>query len=113
MTPDELYEKGYNDAMASRSANAAYINLTEYKQGYEDGTGDKEYKKPIGEFYDELNKAPVGFEFIGEKRVAQPGEYYLTKNGNAKRQEGVRRNNQTRHILRRITYGGITLDFNN
>lgn len=101
MKPDELYRRGYNDALAGRSASASYVTDANYKLGYEDGTGDKEYKKPVGEFYDELNEAPVGFEFTGDKRVAQPGEWYLTKNGNAKRQEGYRRNNQTRHILRR------------
>ena len=74
------------------------------QQGFEDGLGEFEQAhavRPVDADYYALNPAPHGFEWTGEKRVAQHGEYYLTKNGNAKMQSGTRRNNQTRHILRR------------
>jgi len=75
-----------------------------YKEGWEDGNGEYEMAhsvRPVDEDYYIVNSAPYGYEWVGEKRVAQDGEYSLTKNGNAKKQVGTRGNNQTRHILRR------------
>ncbi len=75
-----------------------------YKEGWEDGHGEYEMAhsvRPVEDDYYLVNDPPYGFEWVGEKRVAQDGEYYLTKNGNAKKQVGTRGNNQTRHILRR------------
>jgi hypothetical protein len=102
MDPDSFYKMGYADGLAGNPAHASYVSEPNYFAGYEDGKADAPFKKPVGEHYTEVNKPPRGFEFTGEKRVAQPGEWYLTKNGNAARQEGTRRNEQTRHILRRI-----------
>jgi len=102
MTPDELYEMGYNDGKAGKAANASFVHDKNYEMGFLDGEGDRSHNRPVDPQFVEFNEAPVGFEFTGEKRVARPGEWYLTKNGNASRQVGVRKNEQTRHILRRI-----------
>lgn len=99
------YELGYEDGLEGLAQSIYYRNDDEYEAGYVDGTGDRErdqLAKSVRPVDPEaaLGDPPWGFEFTGEKRVAGPGEYYLTKNGNAKKQVGVRKNNQTRHILR-------------
>lgn len=98
MTPDELYQMGYDDAKAGRAANASNVDEENYKMGYEDGRGDLD-ARPVGDNYTELNDPPVGFVFTGEKRTPDPGEWYVSKNGNAIQAKKVRKNNQTRYIL--------------
>jgi hypothetical protein len=98
MTPDELYQMGYDDAKAGKAANASYVHEEHYQMGYEDGRGDRA-ARPVGDNYTELNDPPEGFVFTGEKRTPDPGEWYLSKNGNAIRAKKVRGNNQTRYIL--------------
>ena len=78
----------------------------EYEAGWIDGQGEYEMAhsvRPVEADYYLVNDPPYGYVWAGEKRVAQDGEYYLTKNGNAKKQVGTRGNNQTRHILKRKT----------
>lgn len=99
MTPDELYQLGYDDAKAGKSANASHVHDENYEMGYTDGRGDAIMNKPVSEEFSEYNDPPEGFAFTGEKRVPDPGEYYLSKNGNAILAKKVRGNNQTRHIL--------------
>lgn len=99
MTPDELYTMGYEDAKAGKAANASNAHDPNYEMGYTDGKGDMVANRPVGEQYDEYNDPPEGYCFTGEKRVPEPGEYYLSKNGNAILAKKVRGNNQTRHIL--------------
>ena len=102
MTPDELYQQGYDDGKAGEAANASYVHDENYEMGYLDGSGDRSRDRPVDNEFAIYNDPPAGFEFVGRKRVAQPGEWYLTKNGNAKQQVGVRGNAQTRHILRKL-----------
>lgn len=99
MTPDELYDLGYEDGKGGKASNASYVIDKHYSMGYEDGRGDFAAEKPVAEDFPEYNNPPDGFVFTGEKRTPEPGEYYLTKNGNAKLADKVRGNNQTRHIL--------------
>lgn len=102
MTPDELYEMGYKDGKEGKSANPSHVHDDNYEMGFKDGEGDRARNRAVDPQYTVFNEAPVGFEFTGQKRVANPGEWYLTKNGNAKRQVGVRKNEQTRHILKKL-----------
>ena len=104
------YTLGYEAGKIGKGNNPdPYWTLAEqhlYKAGWEDGAGEYEMAhsvRPVEADYYIINDPPYGFEWTGEKRVAQPGEYYLTKNGNAKVQIGTRKNNQTRHILRKKT----------
>lgn len=99
MTPDELYQMGYDDAKAGKAAEASFVHDENYELGYTDGKGDVVMNKPVSAAFDEFNDPPVGFAFTGEKRTPEPGEYYLSKNGNAIQAKKVRGNNQTRHIL--------------
>jgi len=98
MTPDELYEQGYQDGKNGKAANASHVHDTNYQMGYEDGKGDRS-NRPVESEFAEMNEPPVGFVFTGEKRTPEPGEWYLSKNGNAIMAKKVRGNNQTRHIL--------------
>jgi hypothetical protein len=99
MTPDELYQKGYDDGRNGKAASPAYVDDTNYSLGYEDGKGDRARHHAVADDYDEQNAPPPGFAFTGEKRVPEPYEWYLSKAGNATYLERERRNAQTRHIL--------------
>lgn len=101
------YEAGYEDGKAGLSPSIYYTHDDDYQTGYADGKGELELARLAeGRRYvdDEavLGNPPPGFEFTGERKTPEPGEYYLTKNGNAKLATKVRGNNQTRHILRRL-----------
>lgn len=98
MTPEQLYKLGYEDGKAGKAAAVAHVHDVNYSMGYEDGKGDRE-TRPVSEDYFDYNDPPVGFVFTGEKRTPEPGEWYLSKNGNAIQSKKVRGNNQTRHIL--------------
>ena len=105
---EDMYTHGYNEGRHGVAFNPAPGWNDEerslYKQGWDDGAGEYEAShsvRPVEDDYYLVNAAPYGYEWVGEKRVAQDGEFYLTKNGNAKKQVGTRGNNQTRHILRR------------
>ena len=105
---EDMYTHGYNEGRHGVAFNPAPGWNDEerslYKQGWEDGAGEYEAAhsvRPVEADYYLVNDPPYGYEWVGEKRVAQDGEFYLTKNGNAKKQVGTRGNNQTRHILRR------------
>jgi hypothetical protein len=109
MAIDGAYELGYHEGRANRTASLPRTWTLEEQETYEAGwiDGQGEYQsalgvRPVDAAFREVNVAPPGFEYTGEKRVAQDGEYYLTKNGNAKQQVGQRGNAQTRHILRRV-----------
>ena len=102
------YTLGYEEGKVGKPNNPPTIWFQEEKDQYEEGwiDGQGEYEmahsvRPVEADYYLVNDPPYGYEWAGEKRVAQNGEYYLTKNGNAKKQVGTRGNNQTRHILRR------------
>jgi hypothetical protein len=101
------YAWGYTDAKMGNRRDPLHGNDEEYELGYLDGLGDKmnqDLAAAVRPVDDEraLGDPPLGFEWTGEKKTPEPGEYYLTKNGNAKLAEKVRGNAQTRHILRRI-----------
>lgn len=100
MTPDKLYEMGYEDGRAGKTASATYISDSNYAMGFEDGRGDADIEKPVSDKFTEFNDAPEGFEFTGEKRVPEPYEFYLSKGGSATFLRRERKNNQTRHILK-------------
>lgn len=102
MNPDELYQMGYDEGQAGKSANPSYVHDENYEMGFLDGQGDRERARAVDSEYATFNDPPDGFEFTGEKRVARPGEWYVTKNGNASKQVGHRKNSQTRHILRQL-----------
>jgi hypothetical protein len=99
MTPDELYELGYHDAKAGKAMNASYMTDPNYKMGFEDGSGDVALTSPTNSEYSQLNDPPEEFEFVGEKRVPRPYEFYLSKGGKATAMARARKNSQTRHIL--------------
>ena len=105
---DNLYNLGYQEGRANKTRSMGAWNTEQqetYEAGWTDGQGEYQAAlgiRPVDAAFREVNLAPPGFEYTGEKRVAQDGEYYLTKNGNAKKQVGQRGNAQTRHILRRI-----------
>lgn len=99
MTPDQLYELGYNDGKGGKAASPSYVDDPNYALGYEDGKGDADAARPVAENFVDHNDPPEGFAFTGEKRTPEPGEYYLSKNGNAIQAKRERKNNQTRHIL--------------
>lgn len=100
MDADKLYELGYEDGKAGKSANASYIFDENYSMGYEDGKGDRAANRAVDPDFANLNAPPDGFEYIGEKRVPNAFEWYLSKAGNPTFLDRPRRNNQTRHILR-------------
>lgn len=99
MTPDDLYNLGYEDGKAGKAMAAAYMTDPNYTMGYEDGKGDAKIEKPVEKEYTEFNDAPEGFRFFGVKRVPQPYEFYLSKNGSPTYLTRERKNSQTRHIL--------------
>lgn len=100
MTPDALYNAGYEDGKAAKAMNASWMTDPNYTMGYNDGKGDRTIERPVEELYTDFNDAPEGFEYTGEKRVAEPYEFYLSKGGSATFLERPRKNKQTRHILR-------------
>lgn len=99
MTPDDLYQAGYNDGKDGKAMNASLNTEPNYMMGYEDGKGDTKMEKPTKEEYKEFNDPPEGFDFTGEKRVPEAYEFYLSKNGSPTFLTRRRKNNQTRHIL--------------
>lgn len=98
-----LYEKGYDDGFQGKPAQ---MTDALYDMGWEDGYADFQAGvenpnyRPVDPDYALMHEAPEGFEWAGEKRTPGPGDIYLTKNGNPKFQKTVRKNNQTRHLLR-------------
>jgi hypothetical protein len=98
MTPEQLYQLGYDDGKAGKAANVAHVHEDNYEMGYQDGKGDRD-ARPVADEYFDRTDPPVGFTFTGEKRTPEPGEWYVSKNGNAIQAKKVRGNNQTRHIL--------------
>lgn len=99
MTPDDLYEAGFEDGKAGKAMNASWMTDPNYTMGYEDGQGSAAMDKPSSDDYRDFNDPPEGFEYAGVKRVPQPYEFYLSKGGNATFLTRPRKNNQTRHIL--------------
>lgn len=99
-----IYEEGYDDGFAGKAARLPNDAL--YNMGWEDGYSDNQSGvenpnyRPVDPDYAMMHEAPEGFEWTGEKRTPGPGDIYLTKNGNPKFQKVVRKNNQTRHLLR-------------
>lgn len=100
MTPDALYEQGYDDGKAGKAMNAAQFTDPNYTMGYEDGKGDRVIERPVEDEYVSFTDAPVGFEYTGIKRVPKPYEFYLSKGGSATFLTRERKNNQERHILK-------------
>lgn len=105
--PDDHYQFGYEDGKAGRMSDPMFHQYDDYELGYVDGQGDKDMldiakaARPVDPER-ALGDPPSGFEWTGEKKTPSPGEYYLTKNGNAKLADKVRGNAQTRHILKRV-----------
>jgi hypothetical protein len=98
-----MYEQGYDDGFSGKPAGSTDAL---YDMGWEDGFADREAGvenpnyRPVDPDYIYMHEAPDGFEWAGEKRTPGPGDIYLTKNGNPKFQKEVRKNSQTRHLLR-------------
>ncbi len=99
-TSDDRYNQGYEDGKKGRAANASFVNDHDYEMGFEDGRGDYEMNKPSGDVYADVNPAPEGFAYTGEKRVPDPYEFYVSKMGRATYLDRPRKNSQTRHILK-------------
>jgi hypothetical protein len=96
------YEIGYREGKAGKHPDPIITTQDEYMLGWEDGAADYANIRPVDDLYYKANEAPSGFEWTGEKRTPEPGDYYLSKNGNAILCEKVRGNNQKRHILKRM-----------
>jgi len=108
MTPDDLYELGYNDGKVGKAMEPAWMVDSNYMLGYEDGKGDFTSKQATSEDFTAFNDPPEGFQFTAMKRVPNPYEFYLSKNGNATYLTRPRANNQTRHILSCSTCGSTS-----
>lgn len=99
MTPDDLYNLGYEEGKEGKAMNAAHMTDPNYLMGYEDGKGDRTIERPVEDDYTTFNDAPEGFKYAGVKRVPLPYEFYLSKGGSATYLTRERKNNQQRHIL--------------
>jgi hypothetical protein len=101
MTIDnEMYERGFSHAKRWSFPSRYYKGNEDYMAGWNDGK-DAGGNRPVDDEYVVMADPPHGYEWTGEKRVPEPGDYYLSKGGNATLAKKVRKNNQTRHILRR------------
>lgn len=100
MTPDDLYEQGYQDGKAGKAMNAGQQTDPNYTMGYEDGKGDRVIERPVEDEYTTFNDAPEGFEYTKTKDVPLPYEFYLSKGGSATFLTRERKNAQQRHILK-------------
>ena len=103
----DAYEAGYDDGRKWVTPTPSiWDDEDAYNMGYTDGFGDRNLEiaaastRPVEEAFANLNDAPRGFAFTGEKRTPVPGDWYLSKNGNVVLATKVRGNAQTRHILR-------------
>lgn len=107
MTPDDLYEQGYEDGKAGKAMNASELTDPNYTMGYEDGKGDRIIERPVEKDYKLFNDAPSGFKYAELKRVPRPYEFYLSKGGSPTYLTRERKNNQERHILKCSTCNNI------
>lgn len=103
----DFYQMGYNDGLYGVRKDLTFGRDESYELGYDDGYGEYllDNSAASARAVDDeavLGEPPAGFEFTGERKTPEPGEYYLTKNGNAKLSMKVRGNAQTRHILRPV-----------
>lgn len=99
------YELGYNDGNEGKRVDMYLSGNEDYMTGYTDGEGQRELDglqnnyRPVDEEYALLGDPPAGFNWAYDKRTPEPGDYYLSKGGNANLAKKVRGNAQTRHIL--------------